>query len=154
MLHSELPSDSREIFPQPLSARDRGTVVGDILWHDPDDEGCGYDLPAVTRYPDTGERWGIDCVPDLPNDQFCSAGYLAALECGMEFWPIGNPPVPSLCPAHWQLLLTQASQRDPHRAIQNANAQALALYEATARQLKRSARASARRDGGETEGAA
>lgn len=136
------PSDSREVFPQPSSVYDRAETVGDILWHDPDDPDGGYDIASLCCDGRTGARWGIDCMPELERNQFCAAAYLASLECGMEFWPQADHP--SLCPAHWQLLLDRCAAEDPLHALQHANAQAVMLYQAVRNQMRRAARRSAR----------
>ena len=101
---------------------------------------AAYNDPHEFTTPD-GEVDGINCDADLDGDQFCAAAYLAALESGLEFWP--EHTIPSLCPAHWQLLLDRSARYDPRRALQNATAYAIALYGAVKNQMRRAARKSA-----------
>ena len=82
-----------------------------------------------------GYNMRADCAGDLDGDQFCVAGYLAALEAGIEFWPEAN--IPSLCLMHWQHLLDLAHEHDEMHTLQLANATAHDFYAAARAQMSR-----------------
>ena len=111
--------------------------------HEPDPAPWLHPI-AVVWGDDSRHNWDeepLGCTPDMPErGSFCAAAYLVALESGFEFWP--EQDTPSLCPWHWQQLLDRSAQYDGRRTLQNANAYAVALYDATRRQMRRAARAS------------